>query len=221
MTGCGFIFLQGTGVMNSSIAANRYPRGLVVAIGLFLFCMVSGLVILMFRDVPPHARPEVIEKHFAAQIDFLKEIAIACPESSKLALAESTEKLDVRAWKENERVWRAWSEKAESRPDLLDHPAILGISIYILDGEGGKRAQMTLKEYKDFQPSAMDSIVGILGPSSGTPEVDRAVVRHWYEGQRHLARYENLFRDPDGVEMGTHLILDLDLLEKEITLPCE
>ncbi|MHC4941521.1 MAG: hypothetical protein ACYTG7_00735 [Planctomycetota bacterium] len=207
--------------MDSRIAADRYPKGLVVAIGLFLLCMFAGLVILMFRDVPHHARPEIIEKHFAEQIAFLKEIAFACPDPSRPSLTDSEGKVDESALQEYDQIWKAWSKKAESRPDLLSHPAILGVSIFVFDGMGGKRAQMTLKEYRNFEPSLMDSIVGFLGPNSGTPDVDRPVIRHWYEGKRHLARYENLFLNPEGVEMGSHLILDLDHIEKNMPAPCE
>lgn len=207
--------------MVSGFAVDRFPTWLLVAAGLFLLCMAAGLVVLMFQDLPASAKPEVIEAQFAEHLAFLKELALTSPASGMPSLRNPSQKGDEKAWKEYHKVWKAWAKKAESRPDLLSHPAVLGASIVIFLSEGGTRTHVMMKDYEEYEPSWVEGLRGILDGESRTPKVGRPVVRHWMAGKMHLARYENLFLDPEGVKMGCRLIIDLNHLDSNGSSPLD
>jgi hypothetical protein len=202
--------------MASWIAADRPPTWLLVAGGLFILCIATGLLVLLFQDLPASARPEVLEEQFKEHLAFLKECALACPISRTPSLPDISRKMDEAAWREYSKALKAWSRKAESRPDLLSHPAILGASVYILRAEGGTRARITIKDYDDDDPSWFESMRGLFSQESREPEVGRPVIRHWLAGKKHVVQYENRFLDPEGVEMGCRLILDLNGIDRKM-----
>lgn len=121
--------------------------------------------------------------------------------------------MDKSAWREYSKALKAWSTQAESRPDLLSDPAILGASVYIMKSESVTRARITIKDYDDDDPSLFESMRGFLRRETREPEVGRPVIRHWLAGKKHVVQYENRFLDPDGIKMGCRLLFDLNQID--------
>lgn len=190
----------------------RFPSWLPVTAVLVFLLLAAGLLAIMFRDLSSPIPPEAVEEQFAEQLAFFKELAFDCPEPTLPALPDISQGGVDDAWKESLKTWQAWSKKSESRPDLLDHPAIIGASVIIFSGGGDTRVRFTLKNDEDLERSGLESLVGLLGPAA-EPEVNRPVVRKWCGGNENLILYENRFVDPAGVKMGAQLLLDSNHLE--------
>ncbi len=112
--------------MTVKAAARRRPFWPMMAIGLFVLLAIIGLFVIALRDMPSPAEPETIEKLFAEQIAFLKELALACPDSIKPPSYDPHDDPDGEGWKKYNEVWQGWSEQSKSRPDLMSHPVIKG-----------------------------------------------------------------------------------------------
>ncbi|MFH2000141.1 MAG: hypothetical protein ABIK28_10690 [Planctomycetota bacterium] len=200
--------------MDSNAPNERFPYWLPVIAGGLALCIMAGMLVIMFRDRSSPVSPKQVEQRFSEHIAFLKELAFICPAAGLAHLSVfSNEKDKEEALEEIHKAWSTWSKKAESRPDLLSHPAFLGIKIIAFSAEGGTRAAMTIKENKASEPSWFDSLSGCLGPGSIEPEVGQSMTRLCRADDKDVVEYETRFLEPAGMKMGIKLQLDLNHLD--------
>ena len=200
--------------MGSTGAGKRRPAWPFAALGLFLLFLVIGLLVISLRDLPAPTDREIVEKPFAEHIAFLKELAFACPDPIGSSLLGSPENRNEEALRKYNEIWKKWSEKAESRPDLMSNPAILGAAVYVMNSSGGNRAVINLVGNDDLEPSWRESAWSLFTREPNKPDVNHPLVREWHEGGKHLVRYEARFPGPEGMKMGLRLLVDLNRVER-------
>ena len=190
-------------------STNRFPAWLIYAAGLLVLLFAAGLLAILFQDLSSPVEPEAVEERFSEHLAFMKELAFEYPGHVSFVPPDPSKEEEVNAWKKSLEVWKAWSAKSNSRPDLFDDPAIKGAKITIFDAWEGRRVGITIKKQEDLEPSWLESLAGVLGPESTKPDLDRPAVRQWRAGNKDLILYENRFLDPEGVKMGCRLLVDI------------
>lgn len=186
---------------------------MITAGGVAVFIVV-GMLLIMCREHPSPVTAEQVEQNLSEHLDFFKSLTLDSPAAELPDIDNLSEENEKDDWAAYAKKWRAWSALSESRPDLMSHPALLGVWTIVFSGEGGTRASMTIKDFDgDTEQTWFDDFSGCLTESAREPEVGRASVRFWRTSSRNLVRYENRFLSPDGVKMGIRLILDPESLQ--------
>lgn len=203
----------------SERAKIRMPTWLWLFLLALFLAATAGILTIKYRGLPECARPEVIQKRFHEQLDFLKELALSHKGKAVPPLPEEGgDDTEFRQWLERRDAW--WSQ-VEEHSKILDDPAILSASVY-LEHSPQRFVSVKVIEFKDdsvpeSEPleEAFMSLIDALPDPGGAAGPGRPSVRRVYTGKGEAVEYKQLVEDPSGTMKGLKLVLDLACLQKD------
>jgi hypothetical protein len=159
---------------------------LLIPLVLVLF-VGAGICTILFRKPPALAKPELFEKRFAQEIQYLEELA-----------------RHYESIKDNER----WFLDFDVAEEKFDDPALVSVGLYL----ERTRHRSNLIVIKNGEAGDIE-----WGLPTGKLDIDQpAITVPWYPSKRQLVKYENLIEAEKGETMGYLLIINLDIIEEEL-----